>query len=905
MFKPLRPFVVLLALSLFAMPVLAQEEEEMDPPEQEKVDNDAKKYDEAIKDAKKYEGAFTLYHKKNEILLELPETELGKLFLAQPTLYSGFAAMDGQSGEPLSAGAVDVFKFVLREEKVLLVRPNTRFRWTQNDPLATAAQRTFPEAIITSYSIEAKHPEKKLLLVDVTNFFQGTIFNLPKVVNAGTGGSASPDRELSGVDTIRQKGDMTIVRMDMHYRTQGDNEFDELLAAFGLEMPSHLENKKSVPFKLTYTLWYRNEGDYVPRLSDPRIGYFTEDFFSVGLFDKIDRTERYIYRFDLRKKDPFATLSEPVEPIVWYIDSSVPKRYRAGVRAGILAWNEAFEKVGIKDALVVRDAPENDPEWDHADGTHNVVRWIASEDAAYAVAWARTDPLSGRVMNAAVSIDANYPTAMLKEYDFTLRQGSLAARSELAEKALLRSEPGEVDAYRMLVNGLDPKVEAIKESLHQQGWDRGRCEYASERAKGAAMGWALLEANGSKVSEEDFMNSFMADLVMHEVGHCLGLRHNFAGSTNLTTADMLNDAKVREQGLSASVMDYYSVNTAAVLRGSGVFFNVRPGPYDMWAIEYGYASTGAKDPRDEKTKLDLIARRSGEPGHTFLTDEDADGINPLAVRFDLGSDTLEWIKTELKGNGSVRAYAIKGLTKEGENYSVRTRLILSSYLRDARTAMTATRFVGGMEMRRMNKGDVGEKPTLIPVSPDKQRQAMRVVIDSVLMTEKIDLPPMILNRLNMDPNEPEGAMWNAPLRSIIGGNQIAVLSALMSANKVDDILENDFKMEWTKDRYTVAEHYNLLFNAVFKEVGQNRNVSTLRRDLQRFMVNGLIVQAGAPSRAIADDIRVVCSQGLVRIKARVDAQLKATQGLDEMTVLHLKDMSANIDRFQKRVLTGR
>jgi hypothetical protein len=651
-------------------------------------------------------------------------------------------------------------------------------------------------------------------------------------------------------------------------------------------------------------MWYREEDGYVPRLADPRIGYFTQDFFSVGLFDKIERTERYIARFDLRKKNPMAPLSEPVEPIVWYIDPSVPKKYRPGVRAGILAWNEAFEKIGFLNALVVKDAPEGDPDWDHADGLHNVVRWNMSEDSAYAVAWFRLDPLSGRVLNAAVSVDANYPTAMLHEYEFSLKQGSVAARAALAEKALLRTPAAEPDPMLMLVNGLDPAVEAIRQRFAEAGWNRGRCEYAGELASSTAMGWAVLKANGSKISEEDFMQQFMADLVMHEVGHCLGLRHNFAGSTNLSVADLLNDDKVRSNGLSASVMDYTPLNTPAVLRGNGVFFNVGVGPYDKWAIEYGYSPTGAKSPQDEKLQLGLVAKRSGEPGHLFLTDEDADGINPLAVKYDLAGDTLAWVKSDIRANDTVRKYAVSGLTKEGEGYGLRSQLILTSYLRSARSAMTATRFIGGVEARRMNKGDVGERPTLAPVSPQKQRQAMKLIIDEVLMVEGIDLPQNVLNTLSMDPNEPD-ATWNAPLRSIVGGAQISVLAALLSANKTDDILENDFKMESADDRYTISEHYNWLFAAVFKEIGQDRPISSMRRDLQRYMVNALITQAGAPSRAIADDIRAVCSQGLVRLKARFDSQVKSGKGLDEMTLIHLKDLSASIERFQNRVVTGR
>ncbi len=889
-----------LAVLLFALPALAQDDEKQEEP---KKNPDVEKYEAAIKDAKKYEGAFTIYTKKDEILLELPEDKLDRLFFVQPTLHTGFAALLGQAGEPLSDGPIDVFKFKRTEDKVLLVRPNTRYRWNEGDPLALASQRTFPEAIVANFSVEQKHPEKKLLLIDVGQLFQGTVFDLAQFVNVSAGGAAMLDRELTTVDTIRALPDATIVRMNVHFRSQGGGgEMDELMALLGLGSPNHLEDQKSIPFKVTYTLWYRKDSDYVPRVADTRIGYFTQDYFNVSRFNLDDRTERYIARFNVKKRNPFAPVSDAAEPLVWYIDPSVPKKFRPGVRAGILAWNKAFEKAGITNAIEVRDAPENDPNWDHADGRHNLVRWNMSEDAAYAVAWFRIDPISGEVLSAAVSVDANYASAMLQEYEFTLRQGRLA---DLSAKALLRPAEGEPDPLQTLVTGKEPKSGRLLDVLKARGWNNGHCEYASELASSAAMGWAALVANGSKVTEDDFMQQFVADLVMHEVGHCLGLRHNFAGSTQWRLSEMTNDAKVRERGLSASVMDYTPVNTAAVLRGEGVFFNVAPGPYDLWAIEYGYTQFNAKSPADETSHLAAIAKRSGEPGHIFLTDEDADGLNPLAVRFDLGSDTIEWIKADIAGNDSVRKYAIEKLTKDGESYDLRTRLVLGSYMRSMQSVMMATRFVGGVEMRRIHKGDVNERPTLVPVDPKIQRQAMKMIIDQVLMKETVELPDNVMFNLTMDPNEGTGGFWNAPLRSIVGGNQIAVLSALMSGSKLDRILENDFKLERAKDRYTIAEHYNWLFAAVFKEVGQNKNITTMRRDLQRYMVEGLILQAGAPSRAIADDARVVASQGLARLKARFDKQIAASKGLDELTLLHLKDVSQRIARFQNRVVTGR
>ena len=322
-------------------------------------------------------------------------------------------------------------------------------------------------------------------------------------------------------------------------------------------------------------------------------------------------------------------------------------------------------------------------------------------------------------------------------------------------------------------------------------------------------------------------------------------------------------------------MDYAPVNTPAILRGSGVFFNENVGPYDNWAIEYGYTPITAFSPESERYELGLIARRSGEPGHIYLTDEDANGVNPLAVTFDLS-----------------------------EGYGPRNRLILTTYLRNTRSSMMATRFIGGIEMRRQHKGDVGERPTLSPVDPKVQRRAMKFVIEQTLMKGSVELPAKVMLGLNMDPNDGSGGFWTAPLRSIVGGNQIAVLATLMSARKADQIIENDFKLEGRKDRYTVAEHYNLLLAAVFKELGESRNVTAMRRDLQRFMVEGLITQAGARAGYVSDDVRMVASQALVVLKKRFESQAGNSGALDELTVLHLKDVSDRIGRYLARQVVG-
>ena len=498
--------------------------------------------------------------------------------------------------------------------------------------------------------------------------------------------------------------------MNMHYRSQGGGSMASLLALLGLGPSHHLEDSRSVPLQVTYSMWYRSESDYMPRLSDPRIGYFTQDHFSLDRFDKVDREKRYIARFNLKKREPGAKLSPPIEPIVWYIDHSVPERFRPAIRDGILSWNRAFEQIGFKDALVVKDAPK-DEDWDHAASTRNLIRWVVSEKSAYAVAWFRQDPLTGEVLNAAVNVDANYPSVMLKQHGLTISQ----ARSEIQRVSRANFLKSEEPSQPKLENLLAGRTEQTRFG----NWQNVECQFAEGLSEQASMAWTLLQANGSKVSEDDFMFHFMSDLIAHEVGHCLGLRHNFAGSTNVSTNDLLNDNLLREVGVSASVMDYTAINTVAVDRGYGVFFNEEVGPYDLWAIEYGYSPIPASTPEGERYLLNQIAKRSGEPGHLFLTDEDADGINPLSVRYDLGSDTLAWIRTSIDGNENLRSYAATRYVKTGEGYGERNRLIIRTYERTFRDAAMAGRFIGGVEMRRHHRGDVLAKPTLAPVPAKK------------------------------------------------------------------------------------------------------------------------------------------------------------------------------------------
>lgn len=870
-----------------AKPTQSEEEKKKAEEEKKKAEELKKKieeYDKFIKDLPKAEGPFTLYRKGKSLYLELPEDKLGKLFLAQVTWNTG-VGQNLQAGDPTNYGAVDCFRFDKQEDKLWLVKPNRRYRWSPDDPLNIASQRSFPEAIVGSYAIAQTHPEKKTMLVDVTSFFMGDPFQISQMVQAALSGPYMLDREKSGPNKVKGFPENTVVQMNLNYMSAGGGGGGlppELAALMG-GMPQ-LEDPRSAPLKLTMNVWYRKDTGYQPRVADQRVGYFTEDFYSVSRFYKTDRTERFINRWNLVKKDPQAAVSDPVKPIVWTLDPSIPERYRPSVRKGILRWNKAFEALGFSNAVQVQDAPK-DPDWDHADGRYNVIRWTMTEDAGYAVALFRTDPFTGEILNSSVTMDANFPYYGFMEASDIV--GPARHSSSKAMEVLTRSpEKRDVDRY-LWESKEDVATRFWDTRARQSGWEVHRCDYGHGKLESSAMAYHALVAGGRAINRETYVDEMIADVISHEVGHTMGLRHNFIASTNFTADQLAKDELTNRYGIAASVMEYTPANIAAVLKGGNNFYSPTIGPYDMWAIRYGYTAAA---PDATKTVLSQIAALSTKPGNAFMTDEDADSFNPYVVRFDCAKDPIRWSEMTLEAARRVKDYALKSLPKAGEGPEQRTRLILFAMNRMFREGRLATRFFGGTASRRDYSG-----ATLAPASASDQRAALNLV-KKCLSAEGFSLPASVLTSLSRDMNSSTGSEWTAPIREMASTMQMLLLSQSIAASTVDKIAENEFK----GSSYGMAEHYDGLFASIFSEIGANRAIAPLRRDLQRFAVDALIKQSGAGSGAVNEDARAMAKMWLSRVGGRV----AGATAPDAISRAHLAGLKESIDRFNRRIATG-
>ncbi|MEI6212441.1 MAG: zinc-dependent metalloprotease, partial [bacterium] len=349
------------------------------------------------------------------------------------------------------------------------------------------------------------------------------------------------------------------------------------------------------------------------RLADPRLGHFMESFTDLSADMKANARVHLVQRWRLEKKDPTAALSEPVRPIVYWMDKNIPSRYRPAVQAGITEWNKAFERIGFKNAVLAKQQPD-DADWDNMDAAHASVRWFVGADVGFAIGPSHTDPRSGEILDADIGMSDVF---------------ARGARRFVVEDAASASAPHSAHA--------------------------AYCNYAQEAA--AEMNFALdvLEARGDIAPDspeaEAFVQAVITDTIMHEVGHTLGLKHNFKASTTISQAQLQDLSYTQAHGISGSVMDYNPYNLALSGERQGSYTNTTLGPYDYWAIEYAYRPL---DPATEAVELGRIAARSTESALAYGDDSDAgggannEGMDPLVNRFDLGDDPLAYYKKRLK-----------------------------------------------------------------------------------------------------------------------------------------------------------------------------------------------------------------------------------------------------------------
>ena len=847
-------------------------------------------YDKTVKKYKKYSGAFTLYQDKNQMFIELPEKDLGRMFVLQAMVHSSGAAMPARPGDTplveITDLALDVFKWEKRGRVVSLRRPNIKNRWKKGGAIEKACKMSFPEAIIHSFPIVHEHPKKKLFLLNASSLFFGKINKLDIAMQFAAQGY-SLDMMASMPESVKSFPANTVVRMDLHYSGSAKpGLFEGLDFGDGLRLKSRLEDRRSLGLKVTYNMWYYKKSNYMPRLADPRIGYFTSDHTNIEKLNKFEHTVKHIYRFNLKKRYPKLDLSEPVKPIKWMIDPSVPKEYRPAIRKGILDWNLAFEKAGFKNAIVVEDAPTNDPNWDHADGRYNVVRWVVDDFVCSALP--RIDPFTGEILSASINMDATILKVFgAVRYPYFLKNNALGLA------------PAKKTTGNRFEAALKQWSTKHKCSKHPFG-----CQHSlgmKQNLTLAAASMDLLHKN--KKEKKKLFDQAIRSFVRHECGHALGLRHNFKGATLLTNRQLADENVIAQFGSTGSVMDYVPANVHMLEKKGKYYFSPKVGPYDIWAIQYGYTPIGGVVPEAELPKLKEIASKSGLWGHDYATDEDMMTNDPYVQTWIFGKDPINYAKKYIQFNNKMRNRLMKDFSRWGKDYGKNTFLLMNSIESQVQVGVSMSKFIGGIERSRTLPGDQGKKSAIKPVSAKLQREAVQFIINDCFNVDKIKIPDSVKFNMSTGYTATYNPFWNAPLRDIMHNIQAAFMGILTHPMYVFSLNENAYKQGGSADTYRLTEHFKYVHNAAYSSMSGQQDVTPLQRDLQHFSTQLMMDIAGINwpmSISGLRDIKLVAMSHVKMIKSKADARLRNPVGLSEISRLHLMTISKDIDNFLKK-----
>ena len=830
-----------------------------EPEEKEKT------FEELVKDFEVIEGFFTFYYKEdeNKVLMEIKPEQFETIFLCSITR----EAADGYFFD--SSAMLGEFPFLLKRvgKKVLFLHKNVLFRADKDAAIQRALTRGVSDSIVGASMIAGRpHPERGSVLVDPKGFFVQDIGMVSDIFKQFfmDGGGYQFDPENSYFGRIRSFSENTELEVILHFR--GSNPYP---------VPT-LPDPRSFQHTYHYSLSMLPETNYRPRLADDRIGHFLTMYMDYNSVLRDSPYNRYITRWHLEKAEPKFTLSPPKQPIVFWLENTIPVEYREAVKEGILLWNDAFEKIGFKDAIVVKQQPE-DADWEPADTRYSTVRWIVSPGGGYAVGPSRSNPFTGQIYDADIRISADILRYIFQEYEefsTPVAPGDTAAIS----RGIVRTPA------------------------------QGVCDYALEAAKQAAFGWNVLSSRTMQKQEhinlEDYLHDFLVHLVAHEVGHTLGLRHNFKGSSVLPM-DQLHKAELtREQGLTGSIMDYVPVNIAPEGQSQGQYFQTTLGPYDYWAIEYAYTPIDAESVQDEKSVLEEIAARSAEPQLAYGTDEDAlwgtRGIDPTCNRNDLGSDPIAFYRDRVALVQELWSKVEEQFEKPGNRYKKLRQVFNQGIWQYYSAAFTVPKHIGGIYHNRDHVGTPHSRVPFDPVSVAKQREAFEFLKTHIFGPEAFSFSPELLNKL-----APERFMdfsysvfrmrrIDYPVHDVILSIQSLPLYYLYDPILLSRMQDLELRYSADEEPFTMAEMFTELRDAIWTELSEPTNINSFRRGLQRTHLEHLISMLVTPGYGIPEDARTLVRADLAALKTRIE-QIRSDAELNAYTQAHLEETLARVD----------
>ena len=615
--------------------------------------------------------------RRGELLFELSPQAMQTEFLYYTGLGSGIGSIEMFADRGSLHGS-SVCRFVRVGPRVLVIEQNEQFRATTgSEALKHSVELSFPTSVLASLPIVSE--EGGNLVVNANPLIVRDAFDLLgqfRHPSRAFGGQVSRTQGSPSGGSWRVDESRSAVDVDRTKNFPMNTEAEALLT-FTSDDPNVNANQpeqRSVTVREHHSFVALPAPGYEPRESDIRVGFFGVRFddYSQPFNQPLQR--EFISRWRLQKKDPAARMSEPVKPLTWYVDPAIPEPMRSAVKQGILWWNAAFEQAGFKNAIQVADLPADA---DPTDMRYPTVQWTNRSGRGWSVGQSQVDPRTGEILHALVQLDSHRMRTVHNYWD------ALVPASGGGEQAM--------DAFAELDN-LDPQT-----------------------------------------PENKLMLIRIALLTCHEVGHAIGLEHNFVASTFGR----------------GSVMDYYAPRVKIRADGSADLsdaYEQGVGSYDKFAVEWGYSQgpqkgvgEGGHTTPAERQRLDAIVHNANS--HGIIWGSTAD---PRWNSYDDGPDPVTWLReTQPVRDALLKNYSAKMLRAGQPDDDLSSRFALV-YLFHQYALGSAVNVIGSAKIPPAVAGD-GQVP--LEVWPDaSQREGLQLLMKA-LAPEELAVPPALWKSL--------------------------------------------------------------------------------------------------------------------------------------------------------------
>jgi len=760
-----------------------------------------------VKDFEKTEGLFPLYRdpRTGEVFMEIAAERLGDEFIYFTYTENG----------PVEAGH---FRGNFRDNRIVVFNRNydrieveavnTSFYFDPDSALARAADANIARAPIGSVEIKAKSEDGQRLLISADALLESEALHR---ISPWQSPDAKPganfvlgelSKDKTRITQAKSFPENTDIRVEYVYDNPKPVNYGN----------ADVTDPRSVAILVQHSFLELPEPGFEPRADDFRVGFFTSQATDLTSEDHAPYRD-VIHRWRLVKKNPEAALSDPVEPITFWIENTTPVELRGIIRDATLAWNEAFEKAGFTNAVEVKVQPD-DATWDAGDLRYNVLRWTSSPNPPFGgYGPSFVNPRTGEIIGADIMLEYVFLTNRLR-YSEIFETAGLPLHAMPQDEAHRRHAAAGPDCD--FGNLLQARMMTARAVLTAQG--------------------AGPEAFASLVEQELYY------LVLHEVGHTLGLNHNMRSSHTVPYASLSSPETMPVN----SVMEYPAINIARLGEAQGQFAVKRPGAYDLWAIEYGYTT--------QADALERILARSTEPALAFGNDADdmrAPGvhIDPRVMVSDLSDDPIGWAgRQALLIDATFKALPDRVL-KTGESYQA----LLDSYFiltgQQANAATVASRWIGGVFNNRAAVGQPGAQEPFVPVPVEEQRRALAVVNTIAFAPDAFAASEGLLNRLQVERRSFDSFGINVDPKP--HARAMAIQRSLLDHMLHPNVLARLTDARRYGGRYPVATYMAELTDAIFA-ADKAGPVNTYRQNLQIEYVNRLIAAAsGAGGGAAA------------------------------------------------------